>query len=170
MPATVRRLLLLLVLLACAAPAHAQVLPGFRRADANPHLRRFRAEMFEEVSATMTKWRQAWAGRDARAASRVFTEDGVLLLPERQKVQGHTALAEEFATVLPGAGALQFSIVDFAVSDGLAMASGRFWYETTAEGRPGPGRTGTYVAAFELEAGAWKIRMMLLRDERVPLS
>lgn len=166
----VRRLLALAALLGCAAPAQAQVLPGFNRADENPHLRRFRQEMFQEVSEVMTEWRQAWMAKDARGAARLFAEAGVLMLPERQKVQGRGAVGEELQAMFPQLGGLQYSIQDFTVGDGLAVATGRFWYETTVDGQAGPGSAGTYIAAFEREADRWRIRVMMLRDEKEPLS
>ena len=97
---------------------------------------RFRAEAMREAMILLGEWRTAWESHDARALSRLYNNNALLLLPGRAApLQGRAAIEEALRTELPRLGGIQFRLVDSEAGDQMLYLFQEF---TIAPGSAGP--------------------------------
>lgn len=141
----------------------AQNLPGGNPRDFADRQRRaaaeYRREMLHEVTATLGRWKNAWAEDDAGDAADFYTEDAVVVVPTRNAAHRGKAEVEEFLKdLLPRVGELSTNIIEFDTGDRLAYLVAHF-SSPPSQGINGSGGIGgTFVSVFRLEGRNWKIR------------
>lgn len=155
-------------LLLVAAPLRAQTLFGLIQEE-NPQNNRdlYRLRVRQEVTALLGNWKRAWDADNARAATDLYTRDGLFVTPVGDETRTRDSLRVTLAEVFTGAGALTFSVQDFDFSGEMAYARGQMAYATGGAGTGG----GTQLEAFVLVArrqrdDIWLIRSLTL----IPLT
>lgn len=112
----------------------------------------------QELTVLIGTYKRAWDRDNAAAAAELYTRDGRVVI-EGQEAQSREAIQQRLAQVLPTAGQLHFSVMDFDTSGEMAFVSGQMSY---ASG-DAPGQSMDYVLVAKRGRGdQWLIRSLLL--------
>ncbi|HYH80793.1 MAG TPA: SgcJ/EcaC family oxidoreductase [Longimicrobium sp.] len=163
-----RPLALAALALAIAAPAaHAQTLFGLIPAENPGNIPSVYAlRVKQEVTALIGSYKRAWDRDNADAAAALYTRDGRMVFGA-QEAQSRAAIQERLAQVLPSAGQLHFSVMDFDTSGEMAFVSGQM---SIAAGDQ-PGESMDYVLVARRGRGdEWLIRTLVLTAAAQPAT
>ncbi len=112
----------------------------------------------QEVTTLIGGYKRAWDRHDAAAAAALYTRDG-RLVADGQEAQSRAAIEQRLAQLLPAAGQLHFSVMDFDTSGEMAFVSGQMSYAAGDE----PGQSLDYVLVARRGRGdEWLIRTLVL--------
>ena len=159
-----------LLLLLCALPfvkpssASAQIRPGIERGDYWATVRaQYRSEVLVEVGGLMERWLTAWNNDDAGSITETFAEDGVLILDQARSV-GVEAVRAAFRGILPEAGGIEYSLIDFDVRGEMAFATSRFQYSRNGSDSGRSEVMGHLVWILVKHDAGWKIRSQIFQQ------
>jgi uncharacterized protein (TIGR02246 family) len=142
-----------------AEPLTGQIVPGGRIRNASERRAEYYAYVLEKVDTLMSAWRQAWRTGDELQLAEAYAEDALLLLPGGTPVSGRDQVREVLAGVIPGAGEIRTSRVDFDASERLAYQFGDFRFVDRSSGGPLPQEVaGRHLTLFTHESEAWRVR------------
>jgi len=112
----------------------------------------------QELTTLIGNYKRAWDRDNAEAAAALYTRDGRVGI-EGQEAQSRAAIQQRLAQVLPIAGQLHFSVMDFDTSGEMAFVSGQMSYAAGDQ----PGQSMDYVLVAKRGRGdEWLIRSLLL--------
>jgi ketosteroid isomerase-like protein len=112
----------------------------------------------QEVTALIGSYKRAWDRDNAEDAAALYTRDGRIVI-EGQDAQTRALVQQRLAELLPGAGPLNFSVMDFDTSGEMAFVSGQMSYGSAGQ----PGASAEYVlVARRGRNDAWLIRSLVL--------
>jgi uncharacterized protein (TIGR02246 family) len=86
-----------------------------------------------EVKALEERWQKAFKAGDAGAVARLYTEDGRILPPNEDFVQGHAAIETFIKGFFAANARVSFSAIAAHESGDLIVAIGRFELELEPE-------------------------------------
>jgi ketosteroid isomerase-like protein len=110
------------------------------------------------VTTLIGTYKRAWDRHNAEAAAALYTRDGRVVM-EGQEAQTRTLVQQRLAEVLPHAGPLHFSVMDFGTSGEMAFVSGQMSYAAGDQ----PGQSVEYVlVALRGRGDEWQIRSLVL--------
>ena len=142
-----------------AGAARAQTLYGLIPAE-NPANApsAYQARVRQEVTSLIGSYKRAWDRHNAQAAAALYTRDGRVMM-EGQDAQTRALVEQRLADVLPHAGPLHFSVMDFGTSGEMAFVSGQMSYAAGDQ----PGQSMEYVlVALRSRGDEWQIRSLVL--------
>lgn len=166
-----RRVLVTLVALIAggAQPAAAQFIPGGHPRDRAERDEARRAEarvrIYEQVSETLRAWSAAWNADDVEGLTELYARDAVVHRLEGPEIlRSPEEVREAFDELLPRAGEIDLSPMDYDVSDLLAFVTGNFAY--TRDGGSGPPERldGQHLVILKRQGSRWRIRAHLFRE------
>jgi len=112
----------------------------------------------QEVTMLIGSYKRAWDRDNAEAAAALYTRDGRVVI-EGQDAQTRELVRQRLAGVLPGAGPLHFSVMDFDTSGEMAFVSGQMSWGVGDQ----PGQSMEYVLVARRGRGdEWLIRSLVL--------
>jgi uncharacterized protein (TIGR02246 family) len=112
----------------------------------------------QEVTMMIGSYKRAWDGHNAQAAAALYTRDGRMLM-EGQEAQSRPQIQARLAEMLPAAGQLHYSIMDFDTSGDMAFVSGQMSYAAGDQA----GASMEYVLVARRTRGdEWFIRSLVL--------
>jgi uncharacterized protein (TIGR02246 family) len=112
----------------------------------------------QEVTGLIGSYKRAWDRDDTQAAAALYTRDG-RMVSDGQEAQSRAAIQQRLAQVLPAAGQLHFSVMDFDTSGDMAFVSGQMSYAAGDEA----GQSLDYVLVARRGRGdEWLIRTLVL--------
>ncbi|HET7462226.1 MAG TPA: nuclear transport factor 2 family protein [Longimicrobium sp.] len=118
----------------------------------------------QELTTLIGTYKRAWDRDNAEAAAALYTRDGRVVI-EGQEAQSREAIQQRLAQVLPAAGQLHFSVMDFDTSGEMAFVSGQMSYGNGDQ----PGQSMDYVLVARRGRGdQWLIRSLLLTPAITP--
>lgn len=153
-----------------AAPLHAQTLFGLIP-DENPQNGRdaYRMRVRAEVMGLLGRWKQVWDADDIRAATDLWTRDGVLVEPGGDMTRSRDSVRVKLQQVLESAGSLRFSVMDFDMSGDMAYVRGAMAYSTDHPSAGGGAQTDSFVLiARRQRDDVWLIRSLTLIPMAAP--
>ena len=81
----------------------------------------------QEVTGLIGSYKREWDRDNAEAAAALYTRDGRIVI-EGEDAQSRDLVRQRLAQLLPGAGPLNFSVMDFDTSGEMAFVSGQMSY------------------------------------------
>jgi uncharacterized protein (TIGR02246 family) len=155
-----RPLALAALAVALAAPAaRAQTLFGLIP-DENPanSSSAYALRVKQEVTALIGGFKRGWDRDDPEAAAALYTRDA-RLVAHGQEAQSRTGIQQRLAQLLPAAGQLPFSVMDFGTSGEMAFVSGQMSWAAGDE----PGQSlDSVLVARRGRGDEWLIRTLVL--------
>src|SRR3954469_1908460 len=94
----------------------------------------------QEITTLIGGYKRAWDQDNAAAAAAFYPRDGRVVI-EGQEAQSREAVQQRLAQILPGAGQLHYSVMDFDTSGEMAFVSGQMSYAAGDQ----PGQSMDYV-------------------------
>jgi len=112
----------------------------------------------QEVTNLIGSYKRAWDRHNPEAAAALYTRDG-RLVADGQEAQSRAGIQQRLAQLLPAAGQLHFSVMDFDTSGEMAFVSGQMSWAAGDE----PGQSLDYVLVARRGRGdEWLIRTLVL--------
>jgi len=118
----------------------------------------------QEVTNLIGSYKRAWDRDNPDAAAALYTRDG-RLVADGQEAQSRAGIQQRLAQLLPAAGQLHFSVMDFDTSGEMAFVSGQMSWAAGDE----PGQSLDYVLVARRGRGdEWLIRTLVLAPPTAP--
>ncbi|HET7234763.1 MAG TPA: nuclear transport factor 2 family protein [Longimicrobium sp.] len=112
----------------------------------------------QEVTTLIGTYKRAWDRDNAQAAAALYTRDARMVV-EGQEAQSRAGVQQRLEQLLPDAGPLHFSVMDFDTSGEMAFVSGQMSYAAGDQA----GQSMDYVLVARRGRGdEWLIRSLLL--------
>ena len=112
----------------------------------------------QDVEAHEARWLQAFNGGDASGVARLYVEDGRVLPPNSDIVQGRPAIegfVKEFLQMKP---TMSFSLLTVHESAGMCAAVGRYEMELRPPGEETQTDSGKFIEIWSRQPdGSWLI-------------
>jgi uncharacterized protein (TIGR02246 family) len=110
----------------------------------------------QEVEAREKEWVKAFNGGDASGVAGLYTEDGRVLPPNSDVVQGRSAIEGFVAEFLAMGASISFDLLGAHESPDLCAVVGRYELEFRPEGAPPQKDSGKFIEVWRRQPdGSW---------------